>query len=148
MPAIVASYAHRSQCNRVRGLSLLEVIIATAILAGSGLALFSIIGLGSKYALRAEELTYAHHFAQSALDEWLAAPTAVGTEQTGTFEEAPEWSYRLESQSLDSPGLCVVTIEVFRSKSPQGTATTEEPTYRLTRWVRVLNDATDKEAGL
>jgi len=147
MPAIAPSYAYFPQCNRVRGLSLLEVIIATAILAGSGLALFSIIGMGSKYALRAEELTYAHHFAQSALDEWLAAPTAVGTEQTGTFEEAPEWIYRVESQTLDSPGLCVVTVEVFRSQTLQSTATTEEPTYRLTRWVRVPNDASADEAG-
>jgi hypothetical protein len=123
--------------NRNSGLSLLEVIIATAILAGSGLALFSIIGMGSKYALRAEELTYAQHFAQSALDEWLTAPTNVGTEQTGTFEEAPQWNYRVESQWLEEPGLCAVTVEIFHSQNPQRVEAVEEPIYRFTRWVRV-----------
>lgn len=127
----------RSRQRRSRGLSLLEVIIATAILAGSGMVLFSIIGMGSKYALRAEELTYAHHFAQSVLDEWQAAPTAVGTEQTGTLEEAPDWNYRIESQTLEDQSLCLVQVEIFRSRTSQTNATDGEPIYRLSRWVRV-----------
>lgn len=141
--------SRQSRCpstNRHSGLSLLEVIIATAVLAGSGLALFSIIGMGSKYALRAEEATYAQHFAQSVLDEWLTAPTSVGTEQTGTFEEAPHWSYQVESQSLEEPGLCAVTVEIFHSQNSQQFDAAVEPIYRLTRWVRVPSENSAGEA--
>jgi len=138
--------SHCPSRNRHSGLSLLEVIIATAILAGSGLALFSIIGMGSKYALRAEEATYAQHFAQSALDEWLTAPNSVGTEQSGTFEEAPQWSYRIESQWLEEPGLCAVTVEIFRSRNSQRFESADEPIYGLTRWVRVPGENSAGEA--
>lgn len=130
----------------VRGLSLLEVIIATAILAGSGLVLFSIIGMGSKYALRAEEITYAHHFAQTVLDEWQASSSAIGTEQTGTLEEAPQWSFRIESQNLDDPGLATVTVEIFHSLDAAGASSSEEPIYQLTRWVRIGSG--DRESEL
>lgn len=143
MPKLNKPVHKRARQKRSLGLSLLEVIIATAILAGSGLALFSIIGMGSKYALRAEKLTYAHHFALSALDEWLASPSPIGTEQSGSFEEAPEWSYRVQSQAQDEPGLCSVTVEIFHAQSTlnaprtMSTASGEEPVYQLTRWVRV-----------
>ena len=59
--------------NRVReAFSLLEVIIATAILAGSAMVLFSLISLGTKYGNRAEEKTIAVSQAQSVLDEFIA----------------------------------------------------------------------------
>jgi Tfp pilus assembly protein PilV len=151
MPKLINPIHKPLRRKRFLGLSLLEVIIATAILAGSGLALFSIIGMGSKYALRAEKLTYAHHFALSALDEWLASPSPIGTEQSGSFEEAPEWSYRVQSQAQDEPGLCSVTVEVFHAQStltsPRtiSAASSEEPVYRLTRWVRVPQMTTTGE---
>lgn len=132
---------HSSPLRPSRGLSLLEVIIATAILAGSGMILFSIIGLGSKYALRAEELTFSHHHAQSILDEWLAQPLAAPGEQSGPIEEAPDWSYRVESKATSDPLLQVVTVEIFHASplsalSPSS-ADSAEPIYRLSRWVRV-----------
>lgn len=133
---------------RQRGLSLLEVIIATAILAGSGMVLFSIIGMGSKYAMRAEELTYAHHFAQSVLDEWQAAPSAIGTEQSGTIEETPDWSYRIESQLLEDQSLCLVQVEISRSTPSRPNTTNGEPIYKLSRWVRVPLDSSNTKGNL
>ena len=55
-----------------RAFSLLEVIIATAILAGSAMVLFSLIALGTKYGNRAEVRTIAISQAQSILDEFVA----------------------------------------------------------------------------
>lgn len=130
-----------------RGLSLLEVIIATAILAGSGMVLFSIIGMGSKYALRAEELTYSHHFAQTTLDEWMASQSPVGTEQTGSIEEAPNWSFRVQSQALDEPGLCLVTVEIFKTEGSLNASPAETPIYRLVRWVRLPQTTSTQEVG-
>jgi type II secretory pathway pseudopilin PulG len=124
----------RRQC---RGLSLLEVIIATAVLAGSGMVLFSIIGLGAKYARQAEELTLAHHYAQSVLDEWLAAPSSIGNDKTETLEENPQWSYRISSKNLTDPLLVEVTIEIFQSSTGDNLDQSQDPIYRLQRWTRI-----------
>ncbi len=144
----LSHHLHSKNRIRQRGLSLLEVIIATAILAGSGMVLFSIIGMGSKYAMRAEEITYAHHFAQSVLDEWQAAPSSIGTEQSGTIEEAPDWSYRIESQLLEDQSLCLVQVEISRSTPSRPNATNSEPIYKLSRWVRVPLDPSKAKGNL
>lgn len=53
------------------GFSLLEVILATAILAASAMVLSSLISLGAKYGSRAETRAMAHEQAQSLLDEFV-----------------------------------------------------------------------------
>jgi|694.fasta_scaffold00861_32 type II secretory pathway pseudopilin PulG len=125
---------------RRRGLSLLEVIIATAILSGAGFVLFSIIGLGAKYARRAEAITLAHHFAQSILDEAIAQPDTIGKDKTETILEAPEWSYRITTNPLEDPSLVQVTVEVFPTQETSGASasTGDTPsTYQLSRWIRI-----------
>lgn len=125
---------------RRRGLSLLEVIIATAILSGAGFVLFSIIGLGAKYARRAEAITLAHHFAQSLLDEAIAQPETMGKDKTETILEAPEWSYRITTNSLEDPMLVQVTVEVFPTQeaSSDSLPSGDSPlSYRLSRWIRI-----------
>ncbi len=52
--------------------SLLEIIIATAVLAASAMVLSSLIGQGSKFGNRAEERTIALSQAESLMDEFLA----------------------------------------------------------------------------
>ena len=59
--------------------SLLEVMIATAILAGSAMVLLSLIGLGARYGNRAEVRIAALVQAQSILDESIARITAGDT---------------------------------------------------------------------
>lgn len=54
------------------GLSLLEVMIATGILAGSAIVLSSIIGSGARFGNRAESRVTAMVQAHSVLDETLA----------------------------------------------------------------------------
>lgn len=132
--------------HKTRGLSLLEVIIATAVLAGSGMVLFSIIGLGAKYARQAEELTLAHHYAQSVLDEWLAAPSSVGSDKVETFEEDPQWSYRISSKNLTDPLLVEVTVEIFHTADGNNFNQSEDPIYSLQRWARI-SDRSSNAAG-
>ncbi len=55
-----------------RGLSLLEVMIAASILAGSAMALSTIIGTGARFGNRAESKVTAIIQAHSILDEALA----------------------------------------------------------------------------
>lgn len=87
------------------GFSLLEVIIATAILAASAMVLLSLLGLGTKFGNRAEERSLAASQAQSLLDEFVSMPSpgsnasAAGEqeERTGVLPGRPRHSYRLRA---------------------------------------------------
>ncbi|XZE55558.1 type IV pilus modification PilV family protein [Planctomycetaceae bacterium SH139] len=82
------------------GFSLLEVILATAVLAGSGAALFALIGQASKLAVRAEQRSEALQIAESVLDEFIAMGGRQQSEMNGVYEANPAWAYRLQ---VDSP---------------------------------------------
>ena len=86
-PAVLAGHEARRA-----GFSLLEVMLATAILAASALVLSSLLGLGAKFGSRAEERTEALAQAQSLLDEFLAMPAGAGEpleEITGELAGTP-----------------------------------------------------------
>lgn len=84
--------------------SLLEVIIATAVLAASAMVLTSLIGMGSKYGNRAEERTIALSQAESLLDEFLAR---LGNnenrldEVTGELPGPPSRSFRISAAPFE-----------------------------------------------
>jgi type II secretory pathway pseudopilin PulG len=126
--------------------SLLEMIIATAILAASGMVLTSLLGLGAKFGNRAEERTLAITRAHSLLDQFLAQPTEneVGAELTGEFPGMPPYSFRLIIEELPANGsrtamaqlLRRVTVEVLPAGSQRANQTIE-PLCRISRLVRV-----------
>lgn len=83
-----------------RGFSLMELILATAILAASGAALFALIGQGAMFGGRADREAESLHLALTVLDEYLAMPAEVDAE--GTFEQHPGWTYRIRQESIES----------------------------------------------
>lgn len=88
-----------------QGFSLLEVMLATAILASSAMVLSSLLGLGAKYGGRAEARTEALSQAQSLLAEFLAMPREEGemeSERTGQLNSTPPRSFRIR-MSAASP---------------------------------------------
>ncbi len=99
------SESHRTQAKQSeaasksmrRAFSLLEVIIATAILAGSAMVLFSLISLGTKYGRRAEERTIAIAQAQSILDEFIARMSShdLPEEVNGVLPSNPPRKFRI-----------------------------------------------------
>ncbi|MCA9131806.1 MAG: prepilin-type N-terminal cleavage/methylation domain-containing protein [Planctomycetales bacterium] len=92
-PAVLAGHEARRA-----GFSLLEVMLATAILAASALVLSSLLGLGAKFGSRAEERTEALAQAQSLLDEFLAMPAGAGEpleEITGELAGPPTRNFRI-----------------------------------------------------
>ena len=134
--------------------SLLEVIIATAILAGSAMVLFSLIGMGTKYGNRAEQRTVAITQAQSMLDEFIARmPTEeLREEVTGVLpgtstrsfriEVTPfEWSSKSGANQVTSAtnemfgGLYRVTLALFESNTALAGAE-GEPLCQLSQLVR------------
>ncbi len=149
------------------GFSLMELILATAILAASGAALFGLIGQGSLFARRSQARAETLHLAQSALDEYLAVPDAIPPE--GTFETHPEWAYRIRQEEIDlgngvaatsadrveaavgpaavGSKLLRVVIEVAPADAA-GVSGSADPVCTLTRWVRLASAASgDTSAG-
>jgi general secretion pathway protein I len=113
------------------GLSLLEVILAIAILGGSVAVIGELVRLGARQAEEARELTIAQLLCESKLEEIAAgaiAPEAVGDVP---FELDPRWSYSIEVGSLDNPDLLQVTV-----MAQQVDGSREIPLYySLTRWI-------------
>lgn len=134
-----------------RGYSLLEIVLAVAILAGSGLVLQSMIGQGTRLGLQAEQRTLALELAQTLMNQRLASFKELGQQdhdQQGIFENSPEWGYQVTVEAVDSPSsptglqrraeLQRMIVEVFpanrlgsRSQLPM-----DRPTCRLIRWTR------------
>ena len=134
--------------------SLLEIIIATAILAGSAMVLFSLIGLGTKYGNRAEEQTSALNQAQSVLDEVIAnlSDEEIQEGVSGVLNGVPARSYRIEILPFELAGnsgagrnsstssemqtvLVRVTVALFKGNVSLA-GMESEPLCQLTRLVR------------
>ena len=137
-----------------RAFSLLEIIIATAILAGSAMVLFSLIGLGTKYGNRAEEQTLAISQAQSVLDEYIARLSDEEIQEgvSGVLNGVPDRSYRIEILPFELAGnssvsrnsrtsnetqtvLYRVTVALFKGNVSLA-GMESEPLCQLTRLVR------------
>lgn len=162
--------------SRRDGFSLIEMILATAILAASGSALFMLIGQASRFGIRAEEQATALQLAQSLLDETIAMPAAIETE--GTFENDPRWSYRIVRESVEEASstgtgsrigngastggeraggeraggkLTRIVVEVVRSdEAPRPVApsgSADAPVCRLVRWVYLGEPVSEGRAG-
>lgn len=123
----------------------MEMMIATAILAGSGVALFALVGQASQLARKAEERTVALQLAQSTLDEFLANGFESGTqnETEGSFESDPRWVYRIDQSDVetvgqDEPQLKRITVSIYRSSQSGGPSldTTDSAIVSLVRWSR------------
>lgn len=102
----------RIRKNRVRGLSLLEVILALAILGLSMSAISQLFFLGARSASQATLRNEANILADTKMAELVAGilePQSTG--QTG-IAEAPGWVYSINIDDGEQPGLKVATVIV------------------------------------
>lgn len=149
-----------------RGISLLEVIIATAILAGSAMMLTSMFATGDRHIMRAEERIMAQMLCQSKLDELVADPAQLEAMQAGVFPHFPGWVWSLDVESTSLEGLVRIKVAVTRVPGmPAGAdlsvAQTETassgpsfdfaqipdvPTFQLVRWLKFAGSLTEPEA--
>lgn len=133
----------RPPFGKLQGFSLLEVILATVVLAGSAMVLTSMLGQGAKFGSRAELKATAITAAQSVLDEFLAMPIASEqqSEVTGAIEGPLVLGYRIRHEEArlggrfmgqGSAGLRSVTVEIF-SGEIGSTGNDQEPLCTLSR---------------
>ena len=116
--------------SRRTGMSLLEVILAIAILGGALAIIGELIRIGSRNAASARDLSTAQLHCESKLNE-----VAAGIEPLegggGPLDETGEWVYSVVSEPVDDLGLIGVTVTV--SQDPAQIA--KPLTFTLTRWI-------------
>ena len=99
----------RAAANR-RGLSILEVMLAIAILGASLAAIGQLVSLGARGAEGARHATKAAVLCENKMSELVVGLTPLAP-TSGQFEEDPEWSYQIDVATVDQTGLLNVMVE-------------------------------------
>lgn len=113
------------------GFSLMEVLLSTAILVGSSVALIELATIGRKQASAAYDLNRAQLLCQSKLDEIVAGIVPLRTVESQEFEDDSEWLYSVEQTPLMAQQLIEVKVTVFQ---PENVAKKAQR-FSLVRWM-------------
>lgn len=134
-----------------RALTLMEVIIALAVLAGCAAVLSQLVDLGQRNATRAIETTEAAVACENVMQELLAGIRPWETTAREPVDRFSSFDCEIEIVPLEQSSLEAATVSVFVTDAPvealaesaapvRAEATTtmpadEYPVYRLVRWV-------------
>ncbi len=122
-----------------RGLSLLEVIIALAILVGSAAVLTQLMDMGQRHALCAADLSEAQTLCQNLLNELLSGELSWESTESQPVDPFSPWDYTVQIEPLEDGMLSWVTVIVRqRPEDELDVPAADAPApleFRLTRWV-------------
>lgn len=122
-----------------KGFSLLEVIIATAILVGSSMSLLQLLSVGQQHLIRAEHRAQAQSICQTIVDEYHAGVSEVKRIDREPVPDAPDWIYSVELQPTPITNLMKVRVRVWRAnESRSKTSSNDQPAFEMVRWMRVV----------
>ena len=159
MPRPIRIPFHSSQKpqNSRAGLSLLEVIIATVILAVSATLLVRLIGAGDRNAQRADQRITAQMICQNKMDEIVASIEPLESIEPTASPYYPEWYWSVSIDDLNSKNdttinrLSLVEVSIFFRESYEGTGNSdqldsqaEQPIYALRRVIRTASSSEQK----
>lgn len=118
------------------GFTLLEVILALAILAGAIAVIGEISSLGLRSARIARDLTHAQLLCESKLAEIVAGLEPLEAQQgvpLGTVDDStePDWLYSVELNSTPETGLVEVRVTVSKDQSSER----RPVSFSLVRWM-------------
>lgn len=115
-----------------RGLSLLEVILALAILGMAVAILGELVHMATRSAADARELTRAQLLCESKMAEIVLGVEPLQPLSFTPLQLDPDWLYAIDVQpSAFDPSLLVVRVTV--QQDTQGVGVPVE--YTLTRWM-------------
>ncbi|MFN0060397.1 MAG: hypothetical protein ACKVX7_18225 [Planctomycetota bacterium] len=116
--------------NRVDAFTLVELVLAIALLSGGFLTMLLLRTETVERAYEYNRTRLVQRLAQEKLDEILYG---IETNNQGTFEEQPEWRWEIKSNLLSSngPDLLECSIEVLM---PNEETISGEKNYRLSTW--------------
>ncbi len=109
-----------SQTRMRGGLSLLEVMLALAILGGSLAVVGELMRFGMRNAEAARDLSTAQVFCEAKVNEIAAGllpPQPIASapiEEMANLDAAGLWLYSVDVQQVDQQGLIAVTVRVFQ----------------------------------
>ncbi len=121
----------RSSSRPPRGFTLLEVILALAILAGAMAALGQLMSVGTRSAAHARELSTAQILCESKMAELTSGVVPLEPVQGAACEQTRDWRYTVIVGSTEEEGLLAVRVIVEQNVERQ-----KQPfRFTLDRWV-------------
>jgi type II secretion system protein I len=134
-----------------RGFSLLEVILALALLAGAVAVLGEVNRLALRNATAARDLARAQMLCESKMAEivsGITSPSPVSKSQFDADTEAAaeddsRWVYSIDTQTTDEEGLIAVRVTVTKDL-PEGQHPVE---FSLVRWMEDPNAASQQSSS-
>ena len=154
----------RRQAKSRQAFSLIEVIVSSAIIVGSSIAILQLASLGRLHVTKAEEATRAQLLCQNKMAEVLAGIHPLEDTQREAFLDAPEWSFAVQVAPLGVNNIYRVAVSVFQSPSPlpmgngtrvqspaaispspvgQDLHTPPDSVFHLIRWIRYDEEVVD-----
>ncbi len=137
---------------RKGGFSLLEVILALAVLAGS----IAVLGESGRLALRnaqiARDLAHAQLLCESKMAEVTIGITPAEQVSATPFDSTmtasldpsvPGWLFSIDTQTTDEDGLIAVCVTVTRNLP----AAQHPVSFSLVRWIPDPNYTSSSESG-
>jgi general secretion pathway protein I len=130
------------------GFTLLEVILALAILAGAVAVLGEIMAIAGRHARETQAETRAQLFAASVMDEMLAGITGVAqvSQQPLESTDTVPWVYSVTVSPTTITGLSTIEVLVEQDLEPQFNPVS----FRLVRFYAepaTPSDTTATDAG-
>ena len=125
------------QSNSTAGFSLLEVILATAIIASSSMVLLRLISTGAQHQSRGERKAIGQMICQTLVAEMIVDPNLIGKVEQQRVREFPGWTYTTDVESTEYPGL--VRVRIRAAETPIETERTRSDgkfDFELVRWMR------------
>lgn len=113
------------------GFSLLEVLLATAILVGCLVVLSELAAIGRQHAQDAQTRTAAQTLCETKVNAILAGLEAPESVADQPLADAPGWLYAVDTQTLPQPGLLRLQVTVKADRD--GGAKRE---FTLVQWIR------------
>jgi len=119
-----------------RAMSLMEVVIATAILFGSLVVLSQLAFLGRRHLDRAEDAAVASRLCQNKLNELIVGIESLEDVGEQPLEENPGWKYTVNIEPLGTPNLAAVRVTVWRDTEGRSAGRRPTKPFTLVRWIR------------
>ena len=113
------------------GMTLIEVLLALAILAIVMGAVASLVNIGTRAAQAAEETALAQLVAESKMNELAAGAAPMTATGLTDYEGREGWQYSVEITPIDEPA-GLVSVKVFVQ---QVVAEGDGVTFELYRWM-------------
>jgi prepilin-type N-terminal cleavage/methylation domain-containing protein len=120
---------HPRKIVRRRGLSLLEVVLALAILSGAFASLTQLVSTGLRAAANARDLTRAQIMAETVVSEIVAGVTPAAPITQAELE--PGWLVSINVVPTVQDGVIQLVVGVERVNESR-----QSVRYEITRWLR------------